>query len=118
MIKEVTVQEQICDVPECGVRRSRICIECGKMFCYDHMKEHGVEYRANPYIIGYPDGHYCKGCDTDLTFDGNDALHNAYLAVQRATEEYAKASAKFTADCNLLQSQIVILIQLKEHGKR
>lgn len=77
MKKLHTEEVAICDVCEEN-RVSTTCMKCGKEFCYDCEKTQIVHYRRELYGSEYNGGTYCIECNTALTIENKDQLHQAF----------------------------------------
>ncbi len=89
--KEVT----LCD--RCG--KETYCEQClggcGIEHCWECRRERGVEYTHTVHFSGSDDGYYCTLCNTKLSEQGSDDLHNAYLTIADLRREVKKWSADF-----------------------
>ena len=105
--KEVELTScDICGSTQCFNR----CLECGVDHCFDCRKEHGVEYKHAVYSSGTGDGYYCLACDEQLTHDGNDSLHNAYLEIYSLRQEVEQNYLSFKDRSDKAESMLKKLL--------
>jgi hypothetical protein len=84
------------------------CINCHKHACLNCNKESMTEYSHAVYFSGSDDGHYCNDCDSALT--GKDALHNAYVEIQKLKEERKKLFDNFDNRSKIAEALIKKLL--------
>lgn len=107
--KEVTVY--ICDV--CGKGDDtwpRICLGCGRHFCWDCAKKQTEDYPEALYFSSSADGRYCSDCYADK-IGGDDPLFNAYLALRDLKEHLKDMTKKAGAKGDRLNDTIKTLHQ-------
>ena len=86
MKKAIQKEIRICDC--CKIEQAIFsCMECDKDFCYECGKTQGVEYNHAVYFTGSGDGYYCTNCDTRLSNERTDSLHNAYINIKTLKNE-------------------------------
>ena len=66
MKREITREQDFCDI--CGKESMSwsVCMGCKKNICYDCQKTHAKKYRHGVNISGSGDGLYCLECDSKI----------------------------------------------------
>ncbi len=97
MKKLIEKEVQVCDC--CGKEtHCEQCLGgCGLEHCKWCRRECGVGYTHAVHFSISDDGYYCALCNTKLSEQGSDDLHNAYLAITDLRREAKRWSADFSA---------------------
>jgi len=89
-----TVEAHVCD--GCGAQTYVTpCLHCDVEHCWECRKKLGREYAHAVYFAGSGDGYYCKSCDGELSRNGSDPLHNAYVEIQQVRDDRIAADRRF-----------------------
>jgi hypothetical protein len=118
MKRQVTVEQEICDICERN-QAWHHCLGCGKAICYDCAKTAAVEYPHAVSFSGSDDGRYCTPCDQRLA-KGGDELHAAYQTIRSLRNEQAGWYASFRDRSEAAEAVVKRLItarkQARAHG--
>lgn len=90
------------------------CIRCGKVYCWECVKQFGVEYQHSVYSSGSGDGRYCIPCDTYL-MNHPQPLHSAYLCIANLRAKHRRMYEDFANEATLAEGQLKSL-QEKSRG--
>jgi hypothetical protein len=114
MKKPLTIQQSYCDF--CGEKASgyQLCLSCGRDFCYDCARKHGVEYNHGVHCAGSGDGLYCLECDQKMREKG-DRLHSAYVKIHILREQEKSFYEDFKTRCEAAENELKTI--LYDHKK-
>lgn len=107
MKKTITKEIESCDFCDSDQEAYHECTNCGKNACYtcnEHNKLRMLKHAVN--FSGSMDGAYCQDCYSELYESGSDELFNAYLELEKLTNEYQAFYGPWKAKANSAEKNI------------
>lgn len=126
MRRTIAMEERVCDFCGGTFLVYDTCRACGKDICgactqrapikQRGKKGHAVAYNDRVFSSSSDDGTYCFVCDENLSADGTNALHNAYLDIADLRSEYEQWEQGFAA--RRKEAEEHLEQELKRHKRR
>jgi hypothetical protein len=116
MKKQVTVEQNFCDVCGAPTNGYNNCIACGRNYCFDCATKYLILYQHGVHFGGSGDSNYCRDCDSKLSSTGTNALWLAYKTIQNLRLEEKSIYDNFETRANKAEAWLQELLRREKEN--